>query len=62
MNLKKVGPFLRFKRELQTENVTARPWSRDILRFAFPIKNPMLKVIVTKRLQAPVIRIFARLL
>ena len=27
-------PLLRFKRELQTANVTARPWSRDILRFA----------------------------
>jgi len=27
-------PFLRFKRELQTATVTARPWSRDILRFA----------------------------
>ena len=27
-------PFLRFKRELQTANVIARPWSRDILRFA----------------------------
>ena len=24
----------RFKLELQTANVTARPWSRDILRFA----------------------------
>ena len=42
-------PFLRFKRELQSANVTVRRWSRDILRFAvcglqFPMKNLMLKV------------------
>ena len=40
---------MRFKRGLQTANVTARPWSHDILRFAvcglpFPTKNLMLKV------------------
>ena len=39
----------RFKRELQIANVTARPWSREILPFAdcglrFSTKNLMLKV------------------
>ena len=29
-----------FKRELQTVNVTARPWSRDILRFAVSHEKP----------------------
>ena len=29
-----------FKRELQTANVTTRPWSRDILRFAVSHEKP----------------------
>ena len=33
-------PFLRFKRELQTANVIAGPWSRDILRFAVSHEKP----------------------
>ena len=33
-------PFLRFKREVQSANVTARPWSRDILRFAVSREKP----------------------
>ena len=32
--------FLPFKRELQTANVTVRPWSRDIVRFAVSHEKP----------------------
>ena len=36
-------PFLWFKRELQTANMAARPWSHDILRFAISQEKPTAK-------------------
>ena len=32
-------PFLRFKRELQTANVTARPWDVTICGFRFAVSH-----------------------